>query len=205
MKIAQSGGLVKSSDPFTLLLNFIFGLKTLVIYKWKHIYRLTHSQSFCNWNTLNYHSFKCIIDSHRSQGRLSRMYKQLEYLLLIQKLLTVCHSARMYICICVCQGSSCFLWCSHTVHSPASCPLPTPPSLFVHLLAVLVFLLLELPKMGLDGCSSLLNFYWAERRNQSSSSSTCPVAKIGVWAQQDTGDSQRGRSNSHGDKVCSND
>lgn len=48
----------------------------------------------------------------------------------------------------------------------------------VHLLAVLVFLLLEFPEMVLDGRGGLLNFNRAERRN--SRHCACPVTGIGV-------------------------
>jgi len=86
---------------------------------------------------------------------------------------------------------------------PCSLILPAPPSLSVHLLAVLVFFLLELPEVGLDGRGGLLNLNGAEWRDIRRG--TRPIAGNGVWARQDTGDSHRGRGNSHGDKVCSND
>lgn len=87
---------------------------------------------------------------------------------------------------------------STTIH-----PLPLLPWPAVHLLAVLVFLLLELPEMGLDGGGSLVSLNRAERGH--SGQSACPIAGIGVWTRQDTGDSQRGRGNSHVGILCSND
>lgn len=77
------------------------------------------------------------------------------------------------------------------------------PSIFVRLLPILLFLLLELPEMGLDGAGSLLNFNRAEWRIDGWDAP--PVAGIGVWARQDTGYSHRGRGNSQGDIVCGND
>lgn len=128
---------------------------------------------------------------------------------------TKCLSYRLNVCtfayectyafVYVITQSSSILWWIHTCPPPAS--RPPSPSLFVHLLAVLVFLLLELPEVGLDGGGSLLDFNGAERRNggHGHGHGARPIAGIGVWARQDTGYSQRGRGNSHGDIVCSND
>lgn len=111
-----------------------------------------------------------------------------------------------YYCVLFYCVYKCIYVCQHRVHPSfgestyVSCSLS--PSLFVHLLAVLVFLLLELPVMGLDGGGGLVSFNGAERRNRRGAS---PIAGIGVWARQDTWYSQRGSGNSHGDIVCSND
>lgn len=78
--------------------------------------------------------------------------------------------------------------------------LAPPCGLSLHLLSVLLLLLLELPEVGLDGAGGLLHLNGAERRN---GRGACPVAGVGFWAGQETGDSQRG--NSRGGNVCSND
>lgn len=106
-------------------------------------------------------------------------------------------SLYMHLCIPT-QSSSILWWIQRRPHL-----LPVVSSLSVHLIAVLLLLLLELPEMGLDGGGGLLNFDGAEWRN--SGHGARPIAGIGVWARQDTGYSQRGRGNSHGDIVCSND
>lgn len=51
-------------------------------------------------------------------------------------------------------------------------------SLFARLLAVLLFLLLQLPEVALDGCSGFLYLNRAEWRL--SGGTACPVAGIGV-------------------------
>lgn len=118
----------------------------------------------------------------------------------------------MYICtwvcinMCVClsaQSSSIPRWA--VPHLPA--PNPLSPSLLFHLLAVLLFLLLELPEVALDGGGGLLHFNGAEGRNRRNCAHAAagPIAAVGVWAWQGTGHSQRGRSKGHGDIVCSND
>lgn len=78
----------------------------------------------------------------------------------------------------------------------------SPRALSLHLLPILLLLLLELPEVGLDGAGCFLHFNGAERRNWRGAR---PVAGVGVWAGQKTGDSRRGRGNSHAGKVCSND
>lgn len=76
-----------------------------------------------------------------------------------------------------------------------------PRSLSLHLLPVLLLLLLELSEVGLNGAGCFLHFNGAERRNRRGA---CPVAGVGVWAGQETGDSQRGWGNSRAGKGCSN-
>lgn len=78
----------------------------------------------------------------------------------------------------------------------------SPRALSLHLLPILLLLLLELPEVGLDGAGCFLHFNGAERRNWRGAR---PVAGVGVWAGQKTGDSRRGRGNSRAGKVCSND
>lgn len=50
--------------------------------------------------------------------------------------------------------------------------------LYVHLIAILLFLLLELPEVGLDGAGGLLDFHRAERRNGGQWDSAVPIAGI---------------------------
>lgn len=57
-----------------------------------------------------------------------------------------------------------------------SCLLLIVFPLYVHLIAILLFLLLELPEVGLDGGGSLLRFHGAERRNGRDSAG--PVAGV---------------------------
>lgn len=111
----------------------------------------------------------------------------------------------VYRCVYMSAQSSCSLWWIQLlpVVCRTCCTRITRPSSFVRLLAVLLFLLLELPEMGLDGGGGLLDLNGAERG--SGVRGACPIAGIGVWARQDTGYSQRGWGNSHVDIVCSND
>lgn len=95
----------------------------------------------------------------------------------------------MHICICV---HICVCVWHHRVHPaftestdshPAFCCLldllhQSLHPFFVRLLSVLLFLLLKLPEMGLDGGSGLLNLDGAERR--SNGRWTRPIAGVGV-------------------------